>query len=280
MRNCSLSWRRCGSPSRGEVPGGPSPHAALPGFRAPARCRPPPGGLARGRRSKPSPRSVSLGIARFAVKMQPRREADSLDSVLARERRCSHRHRPAQRGERAYRQPRRSAGTAWNADLRSARAGLRPAHGASVSGGMVPLSVPTPLARSSQGDKVGVVYLGQTGCRLTRGGLGTTRCTIRELRFHDRRGVREDPIMAVSRPCGLRCRCEHRRSRASARFTLIGRMRVSCLRDAGAEGCLLGGDLDGARLETRGLGGQLNDTRLFRRLDDHQREPVEGAALD
>ena len=38
----------------------------------------------------------------------------------------------ARRGcETAYRRPSRSAGTAWNADLRSARAGRRPAHGAS-----------------------------------------------------------------------------------------------------------------------------------------------------
>ena len=64
---------------------------------------------------------------------------------------ASHRHRPAQRGERASRQPRRSAGTAWNADLRSARAGLRPAHGASVSGGVVPLSARAPAAEPAGG---------------------------------------------------------------------------------------------------------------------------------
>ena len=34
--------------------------------------------------------------------MESRRDADSRDGALARERRCSHRHRPAQRGETAY----------------------------------------------------------------------------------------------------------------------------------------------------------------------------------
>ncbi len=64
-----------------------------------------------------------MGVPRFAVKMPSRRDADNPDDVLARERRpvlpvgASHRHRPAQRGERAYPQPRRSAGTAWRADL-------------------------------------------------------------------------------------------------------------------------------------------------------------------
>ena len=37
-----------------------------------------------------------------AVKMQSRRGAESPDGALARERRCSHRHRPAQRGETPY----------------------------------------------------------------------------------------------------------------------------------------------------------------------------------
>ncbi len=93
----------------------------------------------------------TVRIARFAVRMQSRRDAHSPDGAPARDRRCSHRHRPAQRGERASRQPRRSAGTAWNADLRSARAGLRPAHGASVSGGVVPLSARAPAAEPAGG---------------------------------------------------------------------------------------------------------------------------------
>ena len=37
-----------------------------------------------------------------AVRMRSRRDADSPDGAPARERRCSHRHRPAQRGEAAY----------------------------------------------------------------------------------------------------------------------------------------------------------------------------------
>ncbi len=47
--------------------------------------------------------------------------------------------------------PTASARTAWNADLRSARAGLRPAPGASVSGGVVLLLAHAPAAEGAGG---------------------------------------------------------------------------------------------------------------------------------
>ena len=90
---------------------------------------------------------------------------------------------PAHQGETAQRQPQKSAGTAWNADLRSARAGLRPAHGASVIRAVVPLSAPTPPARAARQPGSAGVHTGtapRSGARAhnanrkkARGRLGT-----------------------------------------------------------------------------------------------------------
>ena len=67
-----------------------------------ASIRPPAAGGADRRSAFPCLRDhLSRGRCALAVKMQSRRDADSPDGALARERRCSHRHRPAQRGERA-----------------------------------------------------------------------------------------------------------------------------------------------------------------------------------
>ena len=69
------------------------------------------------------PRNRHGAYGAFAVRMQSRRDADSPDGAPARDRRpvlpvgASQRDRPAPRGETAQRQPRTSAGTAWNADL-------------------------------------------------------------------------------------------------------------------------------------------------------------------
>ena len=120
----------------------------------------PPGQMVRFPGGLPRNRHGAYGA--FAVKIQSRRDADSPDGAPARDRRpvlpvgASQRHRPAQRGETAQRQPRTSAGTAWTPTSGQfsrwgpARAGLRPAHGASVSGGVVPLPARTPPAEPAK----------------------------------------------------------------------------------------------------------------------------------
>ena len=92
------------------------------------------------------------------------------------ERRCSHRHRRAERGEIAHRPPNTSAGTAWNAGLRPAsRGSAKPApmarHNANLSSAPLPIPDAATAHRSPY-----------PGPRL----------------FHARRGVQEDPIMNVS----------------------------------------------------------------------------------
>ena len=76
-----------GPPGAQQPPVVPGTLPRLPG-RPPC---PHPRGVLRGREGRP-----------VAVKMQPRRDADSRDGAPARERRSSDRHRPAQRGETAH----------------------------------------------------------------------------------------------------------------------------------------------------------------------------------
>ena len=172
----------------------------------------PPGPRVRFRGGLPRNRHGAYGA--FAVKMQSRRDADSPDGAPAKDRRpvlpvgASQRHRPAQRGETAQRQPRTSAGTAWNADLWAVLPvgpGTRwpPASARRIGKwrcGSPPGTYPT--GRTSQMSAFPCLQVAAPG------GLGTQTCTIPELHFRDRPGVRADPIMDVSLPSGQRCRSQ------------------------------------------------------------------------
>ncbi len=120
--------------------------------------------------------------------MESRRDADSRDGALARERRCSHRHRPAQRGETAYFPVPR-----W-------RTSRHLPHPAERHAGLE-RRPPAGLARereTSADDAAPCQREFPTLSQPRMAQLLTTPPYPGAAPFHDRRGVQASPIMGVS----------------------------------------------------------------------------------